>query len=114
MTIGEEKSKKMTVPERSRGENSPTTFKVAAKKRELTHCIQGSDGRQEGSATLIKEKEQRGQGIEDEGQKREAVHSTHGQHREAWKTAGSYGKGKRCTVPMVSAGKHGRLQRAVV
>ena len=42
--------------------------------------------------TLIKKKEQRGSSIEDEGQKDE----------------------KRCIVPMVSAGKHGRLQRAVV
>ena len=62
-----------------------------AEKRELTHCIEGSGGRQEGSATLIKEKEQRGPGIEDEGQKRESV-----------------------PIPMVSAGKHGRLQEAVV
>ena len=30
----------------------------AAEKRELTHCIEGSGGRQEGSTTLIKEKEQ--------------------------------------------------------
>ena len=40
-----------------------------AEKKELTHYIEGSGGRQEGSATLIKEKEQRGRGIEDEGQK---------------------------------------------
>ena len=91
MTIGTEKSKKTTVPERPRRERSPTAFKAAAEKREFTHCIQGSGGRQEGSATLIKENEQQGQGIEDEGQ-----------------------KGKWCTVPMVSAGKHGRLQREVV
>ena len=91
MTIRTGKSKKTTVPQRSRGESSPTAFKAVAEKREFTHCIQGSGGRQEGSATLIKEKEQRGQGIEDEGQ-----------------------KGKRCPVPMVSAGKHGILQRAVV
>ena len=91
MTVGTEKSKKTTVPERPRRESSPTAFKVVVEKREFTHCIQGSIGRQEGSTTLIKEKGQRGQGIEDEGQ-----------------------KGKRCPVPMVSAGKHGRLQRAVV
>ena len=59
--------------------------------RELTHCIEGSDGRQEGSATLIKEKKQRGRGIEDEGQKREAVHSTHDQCWEAWKITESCG-----------------------
>ena len=63
----------------------------AAEKGELTHCIEGSSGRQEGSATLIKKKEQRGSSIEGEGQKREAVHSTHGQWREAWKTVESCG-----------------------
>ena len=57
MTIRTEKSKKMIVPERLRGESSPTALKAAAEKRELTHCIQGNGGRQEGSATLIKEKE---------------------------------------------------------
>ena len=62
-----------------------------AEKRDLTLCIEGSGGRQEGSATLIKEKEQRGSSIEGEGQKE-----------------------KRCIVPMVSAEKHGRLQRAAV
>ena len=91
MTIGTEKSKKTAVPERPRGESSPTAFKAAAEKRELTHCIQGSDGRQEGSATLIKEKGQRGQGIEDEGQSREAAPSTHGQRWEAWKVVESSG-----------------------
>ena len=91
MTIRTEKSKKMTVPRRPRRESSPTALKVAAEKRELTHCVQGSGERQEGLATLIKEKGQRGQGIEDEGQKREAVHSTHGQRREAWKNAESSG-----------------------
>ena len=59
--------------------------------REITHYIEGSTGRQEGSATLIKEKEQRGRGIEDEGQEQEAMHSTHDQLREAWKTTESYG-----------------------
>ena len=39
----------------------------AAEKRELTHCIEGRGERQEGSVTLIKEKGQRGWGIEDEG-----------------------------------------------
>ena len=39
----------------------------ADERREFTHCIEGSGEIQEGSATLIKEKEQRGQGIEDEG-----------------------------------------------
>ena len=58
MTITIENSKKTTVPERLRGESSPAAFKVAAKKRELTHYIQGSSRRQRGSATLIKEKEQ--------------------------------------------------------
>ena len=91
MTIGIEKSKKTTVPQWPRGESSPIAFKEAAEKRELTHCIQGSDERQEGSATLIKEKEQRGQGIEDKGQ-----------------------NGKRRPVPMVNTRKHGRMQRAVV
>ena len=67
MTIGTEKLKKMTVPEQPRGESSPTALKAVAEKRELTHYIQGSGGRQEGSATLIKEKGKRGQGIEDEG-----------------------------------------------
>ena len=62
-----------------------------AEKRELNHCIEGSGGRQEGSATLIKKKDQRGSSIEDEGQKREAVHSTHDQCWEAWKTAESCG-----------------------
>ena len=62
-----------------------------AEKGELTHYIEGSGGRQEGSATLIKKKEQRGSSIEGEGQKREAVHSTHGQYREAWKTAENSG-----------------------
>ena len=37
---------------------------------------------------------------------------THGQRWEAWKTAGSCGKEKRCIVPMVSVEKHGRLQRS--
>ena len=67
MTIGTEKSKKMKVPERSRGESSPTALKAAVEKRDFTHCIQGSGERQKGSATLIKEKGQQGQGIEDEG-----------------------------------------------
>ena len=58
MTIRTEKSKKTTVPERLRRESSPTALKVATEKRELTHCIQGSGGRQEGSTTLIKEKGQ--------------------------------------------------------
>ena len=91
MTIETENSKKTTVPEQPRRESSPTALKVVAEKRELTHCIQGSGGRQEGSATLIKEKEQQGRGIEDEGQKR-----------------------KRCPVPTISTKKRGRLQRAVV
>ena len=56
MNIRTNKSNKMIVPQRSRGESSPTAFKAAAEKRELTHCIQGSGGRQEGLATLIKEK----------------------------------------------------------
>ena len=63
----------------------------AAERRKLNHCIEGSGGRQEGSVTLIKKKEQRGSNIEGEGQNE-----------------------KRCIVPMVSTGKHGRLQRAVV
>ena len=91
MTTGIENSNKTIVPEWLRGESSPIALKAVAKKRELTHCIEGSGGRQEGSATLIKKKEQRGSSIEDEGQKE-----------------------KRCIVPMVSAGKHGRLQRAAV
>ena len=91
MTIETDKSKNMTVPKWSRGESSPTALKGAAEKRDLTHCIEGIGGRQEGSFTLIKEKGQWGQGIEDEGQKREAMHSTHGQRREAWKTAESSG-----------------------
>ena len=81
--------------------------------RELTHCIEGSGGRQVGSTTLIKEKEQRGRGIEDKGQTGSSV-GTHGQRWEAWKTAGSCGEGKWCIVPMISAGKHGRPQRAMV
>ena len=56
MTIGTEKSKKTTVPKRLRGESSTTTLKAAAEKRDPTHCLEGSGGRQEGSATLIKEK----------------------------------------------------------
>ena len=56
MTIGTEKSKKMTVPKQPRGESSPTALKPVPKKRELTHYIQGSGRRKEGSATLIKEK----------------------------------------------------------
>ena len=63
----------------------------AAERRKLNHYIEGSGGRQEGSATLINKKEQRGSSIEDKRQKE-----------------------KRCIVPMVSAGKHGRLQRATV
>ena len=59
--------------------------------RKLTHCIEGSGGRQEGSATLIKEKEQRGRGIKDKGQEQEGVYSTHDQRREAWKTSEIYG-----------------------
>ena len=79
-----------------------------AEKRELTHCIEGSGGRQEGSKRsnepeALKTKDSQGSSV-----------GTHGQHWEAWKTAGSCGVGKRRTVPMVSAGKHGRLQRAVV
>ena len=71
-----------------------------AERRKLNHCIEGSGGRQEGSATLIKKKgsatlikkkEQPGSSIEGEGQKE-----------------------KRCIVPMVSARKHGRLQRDAV
>ena len=84
-----------------------------AEKRELNHYIEGSGGRQEGSATLIKEKEQRGRGIEDEGQIGSSA-GTHGQRWEAWKTAGSCGDGKWCIVPMISTEKHGILQRVVV
>ena len=50
--------------------------------------------RQEGLATLIKEKEQRGQVIEDKLQKGRDQGSgayTRDQHREAWKTAESCG-----------------------
>ena len=62
-----------------------------AERRNLNHCIEGSGGRQEGSVTLIKKKEQRGSSIEDKGQNKnsEAMHSTHDQRREAWKTAES-------------------------
>ena len=60
MTTRAAKLKKTTVPKRPRGESSPTALKAAAEKRELTHYIQGSGRRQEGSATLIKEKEKRG------------------------------------------------------
>ena len=56
--VGTEKSKKMTILEWPRGESSPTALKAAAEKRELTHCIQGNNERQEGSTTLIKEKGQ--------------------------------------------------------
>ena len=47
----------------------------------------------EGSATLIKKKEQRGSSIKDKGQikRSEAVHSTHDQCREGWKTVESCG-----------------------
>ena len=85
-----------------------------AKKRELNHYIKGSGERQEGSATLIKEKEQRGRGIEDEGHKKGSSAGTHGQRWEAWKTTGSCSEGKRCIVPMINAEKHGILQRDVV
>ena len=58
MTIGAEKSKKTTIPKRPRRESSPTAFKEVVQNRELTHYIQGSSGRQEGAATLRKEKGQ--------------------------------------------------------
>ena len=41
----------------------------AAERRKLNHCIEGSGRRQEGSATLIKKKEQRGSSIKDKGQR---------------------------------------------
>ena len=41
--------------------------------------------------TLIKKKEKQGSSIEGEGQKGEAVHSTHDQRQEAWKTTESFG-----------------------
>ena len=44
----------------------------------------------------------------------ESSAGTHGQRWETWKTAGSYGKGKQCIVPMISVRKHGRQQRVVV
>ena len=100
--IGTRKSKK-TVPERPRRESSTTAFKAAVNTGGLSYPHKGK------GAT--------GRGIEDEGKKRSDRGSgahTHDQCWEAWKTAGSCGEGKRCIVAMVSVGKHGRLQRAVV
>ena len=70
----------------------------ATKTRELTHCIEGSGRRQEGSATLIREA----------APVPMVSAGKHGRLQEAVVS------GKRCIVPMISAGKHGRLQRAVV
>ena len=57
MTVGTEKSRKTTVPERLRGESSTTALKAATKRKR-------SD-----KAEVLKTKDKR----------REAVHSTHGQ-----------------------------------
>ena len=78
MTIGAEKSKKMTVPERPRRESSPTAFKAAVKIGGLSYPHKGKRGNE---AKVLKMKDR---------------------------------EGKRRPVPMVSVGKHGRLQRAVV
>ena len=84
MTVGTEKSRKMTVPKRPRRESSTTALKAAAKTRGFNYPHKGSSA------------------------------GTHGQRWEAWKTAGSCGEGKQCIVPMISVGKHGIPQRAVV
>ena len=73
MTVETEKSKKTTVPEWSRRESSTTALKAAAKTRGLSYPHKGK------GATRPR---------------REAVHSTHGQCREAWKTAKSCGATK--------------------
>ena len=78
MTIGAEKSKKTTVPERPRREISTTALKVVAKTGGLSYPHKGKRGNE---AEVLKTKDRRW----------EAVHSTHGQRREAWKTAESCG-----------------------
>ena len=59
MTIGAEKSKKMTVLERLRRESSPTAFKVVAKIGGLTYPHKGKRGNE---AEVLKTKDKKGSG----------------------------------------------------
>ena len=77
MTVGTEKSRKTIVPKRLRRESSTTALKAAAKTGGLSYPHKGKGD----EAEVLKTKDRR----------REAVHSTHGQRREAWKTAESSG-----------------------
>ena len=77
MTIGAEKSKKTIVPKRPRGERSPTAFKAATKTGGLSYPHKG---KMSNEAEVLKTKDRKG-----------TAPSTHGQRREAWKTAESCG-----------------------
>ena len=61
MTIGTKKSRKMTVPERSRRESSTTALKAAAETRELSylHLRRRSD-----EAEVLKTKDRKGSGTQ--------------------------------------------------
>ena len=57
MTIGAEESKKLTVPERSRREHSPTAFKAAAKTGGLSYPHKG---KRSNEAEVLKTKDRKG------------------------------------------------------
>ena len=59
MTIGVEKSKKTTVPERQRRESSPTEFKVVAKIGGLSYPHKG---KRSNKANVLKTKDRKGSG----------------------------------------------------
>ena len=57
MFLAAEQSQKLWLPEQWSKDDDSTWV---VEKRELTHYIEGNGGRQEGSTTLVKGKEQRG------------------------------------------------------
>ena len=61
MTIGAEKSKKTTVPERPRRESSPTAFKAAEKIGGLSYPHKGKMGNK---AKVLKTKDRKGSGAQ--------------------------------------------------
>ena len=61
MTIGEEKSKKTTVPEQPRRESSPTTFKAVTKTGGLSYPHKGKRGNE---AEVLKMKDRKGSGAQ--------------------------------------------------
>ena len=77
MTIKADKSKKTIVPEQPRRESSPTAFKAATKTGGISYPHKG---KMSNEAEVLKMKDRKG-----------TAPSTHGQRREAWKTAESSG-----------------------